>query len=123
MPKHRHAVPTVMPVSLDVLRLSSHARVRGSQRCISPLQVELVLRYGRLQYGHDACHYFFGEREAARYRDELGSQVDRLVGIAVVVAHVNGNVITAYRNRGAWKVHSQEGRRSLATGHEGIGLI
>lgn len=87
--------------TISQLRISGHAHRRGSQRNVTPDQIEYVVRHGRVYRGHGAAHYFFGRKERQKIRDNDHKWADRLEGIVVVTDPDRQTVKTIYRNRDA----------------------
>lgn len=79
--------------------LSHHARIRASQRGLTPDEIGFVLTFGRKVRRTGVCFVFLGERDVpARHR----LAKSHLVGTTVLMS-VQGIVLTVYKNKDALK--------------------
>ena len=79
--------------------LSQHARVRMQQRCVPPLIIDWLHRYGAAEpAGGDAEVLYFDKRAKQRLARDVGGQVVSALGPmlnAFAVCSAHGLVITA----------------------------
>lgn len=80
--------------------LSAHARQRGAQSNLCASDMELVRRYGILEYRTGARFYVLRRREVERYR-EVEPRLAKLHDLVVIVSGDGTTVITVYRNKKA----------------------
>lgn len=85
------------PAKSGIAGMTTHARKRAQQRCISQALIDFVLRYGSVKY--DKQHgerYFFDKRSRKRLRTYLGpwfyAAVETRLCVFVVV--VDGMIVT-----------------------------
>ena len=83
-------------MTINEVHFSEHAKLRLSQRNLTPDEVDLVLRFGRVTYRTGAKFYFLGKRDLPL---GLEDNLSRLVGTTVIVAE--DEVVTAYRDQHA----------------------
>jgi len=90
--------------------ISHHASQRMAQRNLSPGDVELVLRYGRVEYRTGAAFYFLARRDIP---EGLERQLERLIGTTLVTD--GEELLTVYRNRKALRMirHKRKQRARL----------
>jgi len=77
-------------------RISKHAIQRMAQRNLTVDDLEVVMRFGYLEYRTGAEFYFLRRRDLP---EEMERTFARLVGTAVLIK--DGCVITVYRNQHA----------------------
>ena len=77
--------------------LSSHARLRMSQRGISVQALADVLRYGRCRHARGARFHFIGHRDVQRHV-RIGLDLRHLENLQVLLTPDGLTVLTAYRN-------------------------
>lgn len=80
--------------------LSEHARQRGAQSNLRATDLELVRRYGTLEYRTGVRFYILRRRDVARYRD-VEPRLVKLHDIVLIVSSDGTTVITVYRNKKA----------------------
>lgn len=86
---------------------TAHAQQRLPQRNLNARDIALVTRFGRVAHATHATFYFLGERDVPRgWTRELA----RLVGTTLVI--VEGCLVTAYRNRRAWRAIKRKSKWS-----------
>lgn len=80
--------------------LTEHAWERMSGRRVSPAEIALVLRRGRMARTKGSCIFSIGRREVEHASDE-GLDIRRLEGVHVVTSEESGHlvVLTVFRNR------------------------
>ncbi len=78
--------------------MTRHALERCAQRAVRPETLRFALEHGRLYRGPDSLVVFFGKQEVARYR-YLGSWVERLDGLVIVLDDDGSSILTVYKNR------------------------
>jgi hypothetical protein len=88
---------------------STHAQKRAQQRGIRPPVIDFVLQYADvgLEAGN-GCHVYRISKRAASELRRIGmptSQVDRAVGVVVLVCEDSGEVVTVMHD------HNPQGRR------------
>ncbi|MFN7949866.1 MAG: DUF4258 domain-containing protein [Blastocatellia bacterium] len=86
---------------------TTHAEQRLLQRNLSARDIALVTRFGRVAYATHATFYFLGERDVPR---GWARELARLVGTTLVI--VDGCLVTAYRNRRAWRAIKRKSKWS-----------
>ena len=92
--------------------MSVHASLRSAQRNVKVSEVDYILQHARCCPRTGVWFYFLGERDIP-FQDRANSNVTRLQGAVVMVA-ANGEVITIYRNRRAWKMINRKMKFRLA---------
>jgi hypothetical protein len=80
--------------------LSHHALTRCNQRGISPQDLSVVQRFGRVQHERGACTQRLGRRELQRAQKALKRDLSKLAGLELVWNTDETMVITVYRNAG-----------------------
>ncbi|MDQ3704435.1 MAG: hypothetical protein M3437_04275 [Chloroflexota bacterium] len=80
--------------------LSDHARQRGAQSNLCASDMELVRRYGILEYRTGARFYVVRRREVERYR-EVEPRLAKLHDLVMIVSGDGTTIITVYRNKKA----------------------
>ena len=80
--------------------LSHHALTRCHQRGISPSDLMIVERFGRLVHNRGACFQHFGRRELKRAQDFIKRDLSKLLGLQLVWNSEETQVMTVYRNTG-----------------------
>ncbi|MCS7050108.1 MAG: DUF4258 domain-containing protein [Thermomicrobium sp.] len=88
-----------VPIVGKVLRLTEHAVERCAQRAIRIEHLEFAIEHGRVFQGPECFVVFFGKHEVKRHR-WLGSWVEHLDGLTIILQKDAGSVLTAYKNRG-----------------------
>ena len=104
------------PKGLSSYVFSAHARQRMAERRVTELEVDSVLRYGRVFYKAGARIYTVGRREALGL--PLSERQRRSTeGIQVVLSD-DGHVLSVYRNRNLHKLKlvSQSAERRVRRG-------
>lgn len=86
-------------ITKKIARLTRHAVERCAQRAVRPHALSFALEHGRLYRGPDSLVVFFGKHEVERYR-YLGSWVERLHGLVIVLDSDGQSILTVYKNRG-----------------------
>lgn len=81
----------------EVAFCTAHARKRLAQTNLLPSDVDLVRRYGTVEYRDGARLYFVRERDVLRLREVMPRML-KLHSLVLVVASDSETVITAYRN-------------------------
>ena len=79
------------------MRLTEHAKRRANSRGISESTIELVISIGRYAYGNNAIYFWLGKKEVKKYI-KIIPNITKYEGV-VVVASLDGDVITTYKNR------------------------
>ena len=85
---------TVAPL---ITNITTHAILRMGSRRIRPVDVDIVINYGRMSYARGAVIYAVGRKEMAFCQKE-GTTCNRAQGLHVVCAPDDDTVITVYRN-------------------------
>ncbi len=80
--------------------LSEHARHRGAQSNLCATDMELVRRYGVLEYRTGVRFYILRRRDVERHRG-VEPRLAKLHDIVLIVSSDGTTVITVYRNRKA----------------------
>lgn len=80
--------------------LSLHALTRCNQRGISPQDLNVVQRYGRVAHERGACTQRLGRRELQAAQRALKRDLSKLSGLELVWNTEETMVITVYRNSG-----------------------
>lgn len=81
-----------------MLRLTEHAQRRCAERAIRREYLEFAAAHGRFYQGPGCLVVFFGRHEVARYR-RLGSWVEHLHGLVIVLDRDGTLVLTSFKNR------------------------
>lgn len=106
-----------LPADFSDVRFSSHARSRAARRNLEPADVEYVLAFGRPLQRTGCTIYFLARRDIPR-ADQHNSSIARLEGTAVLVAR-QGEVITVYRNREAYRALCRKSKYRLTERQQG----
>jgi hypothetical protein len=103
---------------------SCHARDRSAQRNVAPDAVAYVMAHGRVLHRTGAQFFFLGRRDIPR-ADRGANWAARLEG-TIVIASLDGIVITVYRDRHGlrpierkmkYRLHERARRRARGDGH------
>ncbi len=82
--------------------VSEHARQRGAQSNLRASDMELVRRYGILEYRTGVRFYILRRRDVERHR-EVEPRLAKLHDIVMIVSSDDSTVITVYRSKKALK--------------------
>jgi hypothetical protein len=80
--------------------VSEHARRRGAQSNLRDSDMELVRRYGVLEYRTGVRFYILRRRDVERYRG-VEPRLAKLHDLVMIVSSDKSTVITVYRNKKA----------------------
>ncbi len=89
------------PLEERTYGLTTHAKLRMSQRGISKDAMAVVLQYGRRVHGQNCIVYFFGKKEFKRHlhsKQNAGKWAD-FRDIHVIVSPNDSTIITTYKNQ------------------------
>lgn len=109
--RHPYISGTAALSGSGYVRYSSHARSRAARRNLEPADVEYVLAFGTPIQRTGCTIYFLARRDIPR-SDRHNSSITRLEGTAVLVAK-QGEVITVYRNRDAYRTLCRKAKYRL----------
>ncbi len=80
--------------------LSAHARQRGAQSNLRVSDMELIRRYGVVEYRTGVRFYVLRRRDVERHR-HVEPRLTKLHDIVMIVSGDDTTVITVYRNKKA----------------------
>ncbi len=89
------------PLEERTYGLTTHAKLRMSQRGISKDAMAVVLQYGRRVHTQNCIVYFFGKKEFKRHlhsKQHAGKWAD-FRDIHVIVSPTDNTIITTYKNQ------------------------
>lgn len=91
------------PIRTADLKLTRHAEVRGQQRAISALAIELLVRFGSVERAPGgAAKVFFDKaarRRLAAFAGPLASVLDRHLDVYAILGDDDKVITVAYRTK------------------------